>query len=66
MEETATARRGEHWDEIALRIYGGEMRADFLMSHNMELLDIYAFSGGETLRTPTMPAAAAAAAPWRA
>ena len=65
MTNTTTTQRGEHWDEIALRVYGSEAHADFLMAHNMELLDTQRFGAGTTMNTPTIPVEAANPPPWR-
>ena len=66
MQNTTLTRRGEHFDEIALRVYGSEMRMDWLMQHNMPLLDIYEFGAGVTVNTPPVPDDVAAPTPWRA
>lgn len=40
---------------IAKKVYGNEMRADYLMSNNMKLLDIFVFPSGVALATPQLP-----------
>ena len=46
------ATAGEMWDQIALKYYGDEMKASFLLANNQELTDILIFEGGEKVRIP--------------
>lgn len=50
--KTYIARQGQLWDQIALEMYGTEMKASFLLEHNQELTDILIFEGGERVRVP--------------
>lgn len=52
---TYTTRQGETWDNIALKVYGEERHADFLMQNNYAFLDILVFSAGTVLNTPALP-----------
>lgn len=55
MAQTYTTIQGETWDNIALKIYGEERHADFLMQNNFPFLDILVFSAGTVLNTPELP-----------
>ena len=55
MAQTYTTIQGETWDNIALKVYGEERHADFLMQSNFEHLDILVFSAGTVLNTPALP-----------
>ncbi len=55
MSATYTTIQGETWDNIALKVYGGERHADFLMANNYPYLDVLVFSAGTVLATPDMP-----------
>jgi len=46
---------GDTWDLIAKKVYGDENKADFLMSNNMKLLDVFIFGSGILLQTPDLP-----------
>lgn len=50
--KTYIARQGQLWDQIALEMYGTEMKASFLLEHNQELTDILIFEGGEKVKIP--------------
>ena len=65
--KTYIARQGQLWDQIALEMYGTEMKASFLLEHNQELTDILIFEGGETVRIPIIQESEliTALAPWR-
>lgn len=52
---TYTTIQGETWDNIALKVYGEERHADFLMENNYAFLDILVFSAGTILNTPALP-----------
>lgn len=45
---------GEMWDQIALKYYGDEMKASFLLENNQELTDILIFEGGEKVKIPVV------------
>lgn len=55
MASTYTTIQGDTWDVIALRVYGSESKADYLMQANLPLLDTFIFSAGETVNTPDLP-----------
>ena len=50
--KTHIATVGEMWDQIALKYYGDEMKASFLLANNQEMTDILIFEGGEKVRIP--------------
>ena len=50
--KTYIARQGQLWDQIALEMYGTEMKSSFLLEHNQEMTDILIFEGGEKVRIP--------------
>lgn len=52
--KTYIARQGQLWDQIALEMYGTEMKASFLLEHNQEMTDILIFEGGEKVRVPVI------------
>jgi len=63
---TYTTIQGDMWDIIALKVYGSEMFADFLMANNFSLLDIVVFPAGIVLNTPALPQTVSATTPpWR-
>lgn len=63
--ETYTTIQGETWDQIALKVYGAEIYADYLMQNNPDLLDILIFSAGTVLKTPELiEAISEDALPW--
>lgn len=55
MADTYTTKQGETWDSIALKVYGDEKHADYLMQSNFASLDILVFSAGTVLNTPDLP-----------
>lgn len=55
MAGTYTTIQGETWDNIALKVYGGEKYAAYLMANNYPCLDILVFSAGTVLNTPDLP-----------
>lgn len=66
MATTYTTIQGETWDSIALKVYGGEEYAAFLMENNYASLDILVFSSGTVLNTPGLPEEAEGELPpWR-
>lgn len=66
MATTYTTIQGETWDVIALKVYGGEEYAAFLMENNYAFLDILVFSSGTVLNTPGLPEEAEGELPpWR-
>lgn len=54
-EQTYTTIQGDTWDNIALKVYGNEKHADFLMQNNYPALDILVFSSGTILNIPPLP-----------
>lgn len=57
---------GDQWDMIAKKVYGNELKADILMQHNPEYLDVYEFDAGVILRCPEIEQAASQELPpWR-
>ena len=61
------ARQGQLWDQIALEMYGSEMKASYLLANNQELTDILIFEGGEKVRIPLIEESEAITSlpPWR-
>lgn len=49
-------KAGDHWDMIALEVYGAEKHADILMQANPQALDFFEFPAGVVLKTPELPA----------
>ena len=45
-------KAGDHWDMIALEVYGDEKHADLLMQANPQALDVFEFPAGVVLKTP--------------
>lgn len=63
---TYTTVQGETWDQIALKVYGSEIYAGYLMQNNYPLLETFIFSAGETVNTPDLPDETDTEAPsWR-
>lgn len=61
-----TTESGEHWDEIAKKVYGTERAVSFLMANNGRHLGTFRFKGGETLNTPEEPRQQSGSTPpWR-
>ena len=50
-----TTIQGETWDQIALKVYGEEKYADWLMQNNYPLLDTLIFSSGTEINVPELP-----------
>lgn len=50
-----TTVQGDTWDIIAKKVYGNEMKADFLMANNFQALDTFIFPEGIVLNTPDLP-----------
>ena len=50
--KTHIATVGEKKEKIALKYYGDEMKASFLLANNQEMTDILIFEGGEKVRIP--------------
>lgn len=48
------ATAGEMWDQVALKYYGDEMKASYLLANNQELTNILIFDGGEKVRIPVI------------
>ena len=46
---TYTTVSGDTWDLIALKVYGSELKADWLMQNNPELIHIVRFDSGTVL-----------------
>lgn len=65
--KTCIARQGQAWDQIALEMYGTEMKASFLLANNQELTDILIFEGGERVRVPIIESSETLQSlpPWR-
>lgn len=67
---TYTTVSGDTWDLIALKIYGDEKYAEYLMAQNQseELLETVIFDAGTTINAPDLPQAELdpdSAPPWR-
>ncbi len=52
---TYTTVSGDTWDLIALKVYGSELKADWLMQNNLGLIHITRFDSGVVLSTPEPP-----------
>lgn len=50
-----TTRSGDTWDLIALKVYGSELKADWLMQNNLEHIRTVRFDSGVVLSTPDLP-----------
>lgn len=50
-----TTIQGDTWDMIAKKVYGNEMRADYLMTNNTRLLDIFIFPSGIIINVLELP-----------
>lgn len=57
MMETYTTIQGETWDQIALKVYGNEKYAGYIMQNNYPLLDTLIFSSGTKINVPELPEA---------
>lgn len=55
MSDTYTTESGDVWDLIAYKVYGDEMRMDWLMKNNIAHLDTFVFGAGVKLNTPALP-----------
>ena len=66
MAETYKTIQGDTWDMISKKVYGAEKHMDFLMEHNLPLLDTFIFPAGVCVNTPKLPEAETAELPaWR-
>jgi len=68
MSDTYTTVAGDCWDLIAYKVYGDELKADWLMKNNLPLLDTFIFDSGVSVNTPELPqeeTSQAAAPAWR-
>lgn len=52
---TYTTVSGDTWDLIALKVYGSELKADWLMQNNLGLIHITRFDSDVVLSTPELP-----------
>ena len=50
-----TTIQGDMWDTIALKVYGSEAHAGYLMANNWPLLDHFVFPAGVEVSTPDLP-----------
>lgn len=50
-----TTKSGDTWDLIALKVYGSELKADWLMQNNLEHIRTVRFDSGVVLSTPDLP-----------
>lgn len=55
MSNTYTTVAGDCWDLIAYKVYGDELKADWLMKNNLPLLDTFVFNSGVAVNTPELP-----------
>lgn len=46
MAHEYTTKSGDTWDWIALKVYGSEVKADWLMQHNPQYIDLTKFDSG--------------------
>lgn len=51
-----TTKSGDTWDWIALKVYGSELKADWLMKNNPEQIRVTRFDSGVVLSAPVLPA----------
>lgn len=66
MANTYVTSAGDQWDIIAKKVYGDELKADYLMSNNLPLLDIFEFDAGVVVKTPELPIEPSSKLPaWR-
>lgn len=54
--KTYKTKAGETWDHVALKVYGHEKYADYVMSNNYEHLNTLIFKDGTVLNVPDLPA----------
>lgn len=67
MAHEYTTKSGDTWDWIALKVYGSEVKADWLMQHNPQYIDLTKFDSGVVLSTPELPAERSGnLPPWKA
>lgn len=55
MTDTYTTENGDKWDSIALKVYGDETKADWLMDNNLFSVSVFKFSAGTVLKIPALP-----------
>ena len=62
-----TAQAGDTFDLLALRTYGDDKLASYIISENPDYSDVLFFEGGENLRIPKVDDAETeeAVAPWK-
>jgi len=53
--KTYKTKAGETWDHVALKVYGHEKYADYVMSNNYEHLNTLIFKDGTVLNVPDLP-----------
>ena len=53
--DTYTTENGDKWDSIALKVYGDETKADWLIDNNLFYVSVFEFSAGTVLKTPELP-----------
>lgn len=64
--DTYTTENGDKWDSIALKVYGDETKANWLMDNNLFYVSVFEFSAGTVLRTPALPEGKSGnLPPWR-
>lgn len=54
MTDTYITENGDKWDSIALKVYGDETKADWLMDNNLFYVSVFEFSAGIVLKTPAL------------
>ncbi|MCR4834373.1 MAG: LysM domain-containing protein [Butyrivibrio sp.] len=61
------AQAGDMFDLIALRMYGDDKLAGYIIEYNPEYSDVLIFEGGELLKLPIVedPETEETVAPWK-
>lgn len=54
MTDTYITENGDKWDSIALKVYGDETKADWIMDNNLFYVSVFEFSAGTVLKTPAL------------
>ena len=60
------AESGDTWDSISFKIYEDEFKVGLLMNANKDLMYIFVFGGGESVKIPELPEDVSSSLPdWR-
>lgn len=66
MSQTYTTKEGDQWDAIAKEVYGDEVHMDYLISNNLQYIEVFQFPAGIKLKTPDLPSGTDSdLPPWR-